>query len=769
MSTYRIHITGVVQGVGFRPFVFQHARENDIKGWVINGSRGVIIQLNAKGEFEARSWLNQLMKKAPALSRIESAQLLEVAPEKYLDFSIRESTNEGLVDLPLTPDFAMCKECREEIDSQTDRRYSYAFITCTHCGPRYSITQKVPYDRPHTTMARFGMCSRCEAEYNDPENRRHFSQTNSCPDCPVELNIYNCFVGDIQPFNYESDKVGYIASAIRSGKIVAVKGIGGYLLMCDAYDDQAVVELRKRKHRPDKPFAVMYPTIDNVVEHYLLSQVEKEALLSPEAPIVLLNAKVSHSLSNKIAPNLDTVGVMLPYAPLLQLIASQTDRPLVATSANLSGSPIIYKDKEAINELSSIADLIMTHNRPILIPQDDSVVRFDQNDQRIILRRSRGIAPNYFGSLPDMSCIDNTLAVGAEMKGAFGLVHHGKIYLSQYLGSMDKYHSQMSFEMVLKHLSGVLGFAPDKLISDQHPGYFGYGWSDEQSQQKSIALSRHQHHEAHFASVLGENDLLDLKDPVLGFIWDGTGLSPEGQIWGSESFLWSNAEMQHIGNIGMVPHISGDQMSVQPRLSALAFTDDPEVLKQVVEPFFTKEEWKLFNQVKQSSRLKTSSMGRLFDAVSCLLTNTERTTYEGQAAMYLEVMARATTNSTEWQLDSGIPFYQQALNHIYKLLRKEVDKSEIARSFHRFLVSWIRSQAFEAHVNHLAFSGGVFQNALLVDMITDQLSDEFELYFNNELSPNDENIAHGQLMLEWIKNSKMEIAEEEVSEDEICK
>lgn len=752
--TYRIHIKGIVQGVGFRPYIYQEAKKRELKGWVVNGSNGVIIEVNAE-EKVAKDWLQNITSNAPKLSKIDSAELKEVEGQHYNEFEINDSIDSGPVDIPLTPDFAMCDECKSEVEDNADRRFDYAFTTCTNCGPRYSITQKVPYDRPTTTMKEFKMCESCSSEYNNPEERRHYSQTNSCPDCGIHLEIYDTTEEIYYPLHRERDKLDFIVSAIQAGQIVAVKGIGGYLLLCDARDDSAVSLLRLRKHRPHKPLAVMYPDITSVGEQYEVSESEAYALESPEAPIVLLHNKRNSHLSEHVAPGLDSVGVMLPYAPILYLIAKKTNTPLVATSGNMSGSPVIYKDEESIKELSSIADWIVTNDREILIPQDDSVIRFGESGQRIILRRSRGYAPNCFGCKPEIKHLDHVLAVGAEMKGSFGLVHSEKMYISQYLGAMNNLNSQESFEKVLSHLSSVLGFEPRKVISDLHPGYFGYGWCEEKSTNNAIIWNQCQHHEAHFASVLGENDLLESQEPVLGFIWDGTGLSPDNQIWGSETFLWKDAEMSHLGNIGQTQHLSGDQMALQPRLSLLSFTDDQGMLEQLAKPFFNEEEWNSFTQVKEKARIKTSSMGRLFDAVSCLLTNTNHNTFEGEAAMLLESLARrAEKSNSGWNLKTDEPFYTQVLMNVYRSMEEECDHAEIAYWFHDFLTQWTQLQAEKTRVKKLAFSGGVFQNALLVDLIIDKLSNEFELYFHKELSPNDENIAHGQLMLELINHSK---------------
>ncbi len=775
MPTYQIHIEGIVQGVGFRPYVYQSALRHGIRGTVQNGANGVVIQFNLESATEAQKWLDELLGNTPPLSRISAAEVRESSPIEFGDFAIIESCEEGSVDTPLTPDFAMCAECRREIDNKEDRRFAYAFITCTQCGPRYSITRKVPYDRPVTTMEPFAMCPSCDAEYHDPTHRRHFSQTNSCPDCAIRLDIYDTREQIYFPFHRDRDKIDFVVSAIQSSQIVAVKGVGGYLLLCDATDDIAVSMLRRNKHRPHKPMAVMYASLDRVSQHFQISKNEGKALSGPEAPIVLLTPKRSCNLSDQVAPDLQSIGVMLPCAPLLYLISQRAGRPLVATSANISGSPIIYDDQQAIKELSHIADWIVSHNREILAPQDDSVVRFTpKHDQRIVLRRSRGFAPNYFGVHPDLQGMDGVLAIGADLKGAIGLVHKKRTYLSQYLGSMDHLDSQQSFAKVLRHLTSVLGFEPKYLLSDEHPGYFGYAWCEEQKSERSLTWNRYQHHQAHLASVLAENEMLITKGPVLGFVWDGTGLSPDQQIWGSETFLWDGSQMHHCNNIGLVPHLSGDQLARQPRLALLAFTDDERAQEKYIKPCFATEEWRSHLQVKAKATILTSSMGRLFDAVSCLLTGTKRNTFEGQAAMYLESLALKGKGRTDegmrWRLTGDASFYRQAMENVFSALEKKIEPSVVAYLFHDMLVQWVAQQAQGAEVQYLAFSGGVFQNALLVDLLIDNLSDKYDLLFHKELAPNDENIAHGQLMLEWIHRTRIAspAVENQVLKNEVC-
>lgn len=753
MPTFKIRIKGIVQGVGFRPYVYQQALADEIRGTVSNGSSGVIIFFNAESQNSASNWLEKLVANAPRLSKINSVQLLEINPKKYDSFEIIASQESGQPDLPVTPDFALCKHCKRDIDTKGDKRYRYAFTTCCHCGPRYSITRKIPYDRPYTTMESFDMCPDCIEEYHNPLDRRHFSQTNSCPECGVELSLFDCSTGEFTGQLSEDEMLKSVRGSILKGQIVAVKGIGGYLLLCDATSDQAVLQLRERKIRPGKPFAVMYPAIEQIRERFDLSAIEVANLAGPEAPIVLLEPKKEIAINPQIAPGLGSIGVMIPYAPLLHLIAQSVNRPLIATSANVSGSTIVYDNEEAIRELGGIADWILMNNRDILVPQDDSVVRFThKKGRRIILRRSRGLAPNYSGPLPKLDSLEGVLATGAEMKGAFAFVRREMLYISQYLGSMNTLHSQNSFEKVLHHLTQLTGFRRNRLLADAHPAYFGNRWMQQTAENENLPSNIYQHHEAHFASVLAENELLDSPDPVLGFIWDGTGLAPGGQIWGSETFLFDRGKMKHLANAGTLPHISGDQMSKQPRISLLAFSAELKGAKKHLEALFTPQEIKIYTKLIEKSRVFTSSMGRLFDAVSCLITGITLNTYEGEAAMRLEAYAREEikehgNNVDDWILKQNYSFAKQAVYYVCLALEKGLRKQQIALNFHNFLVNWIAHQSEQTGNRKLAFSGGVFQNAVLVDLIESRFSEEYELYFHSELSPNDENIAHGQLMM----------------------
>ncbi len=763
MSTFHLHITGRVQGVGFRPTVYNLAKHFHLEGAVSNGNDGVHIYFECDSIEEAQLFEREIVKNKPSRSIIERTALKSTDPRAFDGFSILESDDQCHVDgLKIAPDFALCESCRKELADHSDRRYQYPFITCTQCGPRYSVQSSTPYDRDMTTMSAFRMCAACKAEYNDVDDRRFFSQTNSCKDCGIKLKLR------IASSDIETNGELALQKAIESlkgGQIVAIKGIGGYLLLCDASSDDVVAALRNRKSRPHKPFAVMYPNIATIHRDCHLEERRIEVLNSPEAPILLLNRKNdSNAIAfGAISPGLDTLGVMLPYAPLLQLIAQEFDEALVATSANISGSPILYLDEEAECLLNGIADMVLMHDREITIPQDDSVVAYT-GERHILIRRSRGYAPSYFGALPDYS-EEGWLALGAHMKGSVALACGNLWHVSQYFGSLDSFESQTAYKHTLTHLTQLVDFRTRGILTDSHPGYFVNQLGQEYSDALDVPLIQIQHHEAHFAAVLQENDLLKTDHRIMGVIWDGTGYGTDGHIWGGEFFTYQNDEIERINHLGYVPHLASDKMSREPRIAALAYLSEIPGLEELLRDKFSEEEWRVYKSLIRSNTIKSSSVGRLFDAVACLIGLIDQSTYEGQAAMLLEQSARWCNESD--QVGYKINYSNSKIDtctlfiEMLKDLNEQCPPSIIAFKFHLALVDLIRAVALHYDLQHLAFSGGVFQNALLVQLIDQRLGHEFELYFHKQLSPNDENISFGQLahyhiQLRSLNNLKIE-------------
>ncbi len=760
-NTYHIHFEGIVQGVGFRPFVYRHAVKRGLNGWVNNTNDGVHIHVNAD-EKVANSFFCELKNNLPALAVITGSSIEETRFTAYQNFQIVESKSKVKPTLLLTPDVAMCNDCRNELHNIDNRRYQYPFITCTNCGPRYSIITRLPYDRPNTTMAKFTMCTVCNKEYNNPMERRHFSQTNSCPDCAVEMQL---FENGITAHNFTN--LNLIVEHWKQGKIIAIKGIGGYLLTCDATNSGAIALLRQRKHRPAKPFALMYPDIKSIRKDVFLSTSEEDELKSIYAPVVLLSPKnnpefLSPESLFEINHGLSRVGVMLPYTPLYELLLTEFNKPVVATSGNITNSTIIYQDEKAVLELSKIADVILLNNRDIVIPQDDGVVQFSKKyQQKITLRRSRGKAPTYINS--DLKLPDSTvLATGSMLKSVFGLLNRKNIYISQYLGNTESYDAQLNYEQTFAHFEKLFAPEIEAVVTDKHPGYFSTRFGQLMAEKYHVPLHQIQHHKAHFYSVLGENNLLSSKQKILGVIWDGTGLGEDGNIWGGEFFSYEKGEMSRAHYAGEFSFILADKMVREPRISLLSIARNTDGMEPLVKPKFSEAEWKIYNKLLQKpDNLKSSSMGRLFDAVASLLFGFDVHSFEAEASMQLENKAAGyyynhSVTLNDSYLAETIPdnLFTWLMEKIIQDLNRKIGKAYIAVKFHLTLVDYIIKTARKLHFTNLAFSGGVFQNALLVDLIKLNMSNDFKLFFQNEFSPNDEGIPFGQLMYYTQKKSK---------------
>ena len=748
MITYNIHFKGIVQGVGFRPYVYRTAIHFGVTGFVRNDLSGVLITVSGN-----RNHLNEfydfLWRNIPKEANVISKHLEESDYRAYIDFRIEDShTDTTDVDsLFMTPDFAMCDKCKQELHNPDNRRFQYPFITCTDCGPRYSIVQSLPFDRLNTSMHDFQLCKTCNDEYITPADRRFYSQTNSCKECGIHIELYDANGGIISDQN--SDIIDQVSGLMNDGFIVAVKGIGGFLLLCDATNKEAIVTLRKRKHRPTKPFAVLYPNINSIENDYIVSEAEKELLVSEVAPIVLLNKRenISSIVLEAIAPKLDKIGVFLPYAPLLELILSNFGKPIIATSANVSDSNIIYENEQALSQLSTIADYILVHNRDITMPQDDSLIQLSkETNTKIVLRTGRGLSPVYFS-------IDNNpldaIGYGSLLKSSICLSVNKQIYVSQYLGNTTNFDSQENYKDVGEKLRQLLMIKPKELVCDSHPNYYSTLLAEKQAEFDLIPLMKIQHHKSHFFAVLGEYQLLH--ERVLGVVWDGTGLGEDNHIWGGEFFVYDDYDMERENYFQYTTHILGDKMAKEPRLSALSFFK--EISGTVVESFFTSTEWNLYNNILSQEKLQTSSVGRLFDAVAALLQLSLKQSYEGEAALLLENIACEYRgkhieyyDTYEFAIIGTEITIKQMLSEIIADLCNKESVEKIALKFHFTLVRIVERIAQKNNIGKIAFSGGVFQNALLVDLLKLQLSDNYELFFHQKISPNDENISFGQIV-----------------------
>ena len=753
MDTYHIHINGIVQGVGFRPMVYQLAKEMQLHGYVKNGSDGLHIFINADKNI-ATSFLERIKKEAPEQSVINYLYMQKVEDVGFDNFSIVVEEDLQKKNTHISPDKAICNSCRQELHDNNNRRYRYPFITCTQCGPRYSIIKNLPYERDDTTI-QVAMCDSCHSEYNNVFDKRFFSQTNSCSDCGISLHLTSA--SSLISFN-ESEKILLeINRYIHDGKIIAVKTVGGFLILCDATNGEAIKLLRKRKGRPTKPLAVLYPRIDLVREHFNLNETEEAILKSPESPIVLLypqSEAVTQLDRSVIAPGLNRIGIMLPYNPLLDLIANDFGRPLIATSANISGAPIVWQNVDACDSLFEIADYVVTHDFRIIMPQDDSVVQVSKYaGQRIILRRSRGYAPSYLQYRPKKESA--VISMGAFLKSSFALSVNGNVFVSQFLGSGETYESQQMYKDTLNHWMKLYQAKPDLILSDMHPDYFSHQYAIELAAEYQTGVKLVQHHEAHFAAVLAENDLINTNEPVLGVVWDGTGLGTDGHIWGGEFFKYENNELLRCYHFDYFPTIAGDKLAMEPRIAALCASSDTWPMPGTLKKKFTESEWNNYQALMEQSKIFSSSVGRLFDATASLLDISDKQTYEGEAALYLQALAEKYVEKNGMVMDEsyfkeGAHYYRiptaSLMQGIMMDIQKNKPKDYIAAKFHYSLVCLVGMIAKNIHVEKICFSGGVFQNALLLDWIQQQYSGKYQLYFHHHLSPNDENISFGQLV-----------------------
>jgi hydrogenase maturation protein HypF len=750
--TFEIIISGQVQGVGFRPFVYGLAKQLQLKGSVSNNQDGVLIRINTSEE-KAHEFLLAILSGAPEISFIQNHNVSEIAFSPYEDFQIVPSEKNHQINIPLTPDFAICESCKSEIRDVGNRRFGYAFTTCTNCGPRYSVTTMFPFERPNTTVSEFDMCLKCQTEYTNPEDRRFHSQTNSCSDCGIKLQLVDT---DGREFNETQNNIIKKAAAlIANGSILAIKNTNGYLLCCDANNKQAIQRLREKKRRPSKPFALLYPSIEKIKQDFEVSIPEEKALTSAIAPIVILNPKesISDLELESIAPRLHQLGIMLPSSSLLILLMDELKIPIIATSGNIHSSPIISKKEEAVEKLIGVADYFLHHDLEISFPQDDSVVRFG-GEHQITLRRSRGLAPNYMGNTSMKN--QKVLAMGAHLKSTFTFTPNSHTYVSPYFGNLDSYDVSERFQESITKYTALFETEPEVVLVDSHPQYQSNIIGSQLATNWNAKLVSIQHHKAHFASVLGEHNLFESEEKILGVVWDGTGFGEDNSIWGGEFFSYHKNEMERLTHFEYVDWIAADKMAKEPRLSLLSVL--PETDRHIAKGKFSESEWKIYNKMLEKNSLKTSSVGRLFDAVASLLLNIDSTSYEGEAAMLLENEASNYQDESYINFLSGNAYQviptKTIIKGIHKAIEQGLPTAQIANSFIHTLSLVIINMANQNNYNYVVCSGGVFQNAILVKKLLEMAEKaHVELKFNRILSSNDENISLGQLWYhQYIKN-----------------
>ncbi len=750
-KTFKIQIKGQVQGVGFRPFIFSLAKQYQLKGTVSNNENGVIIFCNTS-KVGVDNFLKALLLNKPEIAIITSYVIDESRYTEFNDFIIVASKTKTQINLPLTPDFAVCESCKTEILDPKNRRFNYPFTTCVQCGPRYAITTKFPFERVHTSLIKFDMCEVCNDEYTNPSDRRFHSQTNSCRACGIQLKLVINF-GETITEN-QADCIDKVVQFISDGKIVAIKNTNGYILCCDAINPEAIKTLRARKIRPNKPFAVMYPFIRMVKADFELTPYEEDALKSRVAPIVILqNTKNTRISTQEIAPNLNQTGVMLPSSSLLHLLMQKIGTPIVATSGNIHGSPIIFEKEETQNQLTDVADYFLHHNLDIQFPQDDSVVKF-VDSQELIFRRSRGLAPNYIDA--KINGEEPVLAMGAHLKSTFTLVPNSQTYVSQYFGNLDNYDVLKRYKNTIENYVDVFQTKPKTILIDKHLQYQSSILGKELVSKWNANLQEIQHHKAHFASVLGEHDKFNSGEKILGVIWDGTGLGDDNQIWGGEFFEYQRNEIQRVAHFEYYNWLAHDKMAKEPRLSLFSLLDNED--RDYIKYKFSKTEWGIYLKMIKTNRLKTSSVGRLFDAVASVLDIVDINTFEAEAAMLLENCAAGYIKNNPIDFLHNDNYTEipstKIIEAILKAYKNGFSKEHLAYSFIYTLAKTIIKMAKAHHIKIVACSGGVFQNSLIINILTQMSKKEkINFKFNRKLSANDENISFGQSMYyQHIKN-----------------
>lgn len=744
-KTFCLQIKGRVQGVGFRPFVYNLAKQLKLNGEVSNNEEGVVIVCNANRK-KLELFLSNLKEKKPEISVISSISYATVTDKEFGSFSIVPSKAGAKINIPLTPDFAVCDDCKSDITNPKNRRYNYAFTSCVNCGPRYAITQKFPFERNHTSMDKFPMCSACQKEYANPKDRRFHSQTNSCPECGIELTLNNSR-GELMTKN-QNNIFSQVEDFLSQGKIIAIKNTNGYLLCCDASNKKAIQNLRQRKQRPNKPFAVLYPSIESVQRDFDINQNEKQLLQSRVAPIVILqnSTKPLQIEAEAIAPTLNQTGVMLPSSALLSLIIQKFKKPIVATSGNMHGSPIIKDEQIAEEQLNGVADYFLHHNLDIEFAQDDSVLKC-VDDFQLIYRRSRGLAPSDVGM--NVNFESSVLAMGAHLKSTFSYLPNNQIYVSQYFGHLDNYEVLNRLEHSILKFEALFDTPPKTILIDAHEQYQSSILGRELAEELSSNVKHIQHHKAHFASVLGEHDLFQSKEKILGVVWDGVGLGDDKMIWGGEFFTYQNREIQRLSHIEYYDWLANDKMAKEPRLALFSLLDQEN--RRLIKDKFTKTEWQVYSKTVENNSLKTSSVGRLFDAVASALELTEINTYEAESAMQLEKYAELFDGGNAIDFLEEIDYTRlpstYVVNRIFSAYKSGMSKERLAFSFIFTLAKSIIKVALLNKIKTIACSGGVFQNAVLVSLVKKMAVDKnLIIKINRKLSPNDENLSFGQLM-----------------------
>ena len=737
MSTrYRISLEGVVQGVGFRPFVKKLADRSCLPGIIFNTAGGVIIEVETDDDEAFSRFVDLIRTQPPPAAKVDRCVHEKLASNVGYDcFRILVSANRDSSFTLISPDLAVCDACLEEIRNPDDRRFGYPFTNCTNCGPRYTITVSTPYDRVNTTMKHFPLCPSCAAEYADPDNRRFHAEPVACGKCGPRLSI----------------DIAEATAALERGEILAIKGLGGFQLACDAFRADVVDRLRSRKRRSRKPFAVMLRDVEAVERYCILDRNENEALRSAAAPIVLLRKRPGCAIPDAVTPGLDYLGVMLPYTPMHHLLFGDSLDCLVMTSGNISEEPIVIGNQEAVEKLSALSDRVVTHDREIFMRVDDSVTRVFEGAPRV-LRRSRGFAP---GAIELGREVGEVLATGPELKNTFCLTKGRYAILSQHLGDMENLETLQFFEETLGNLQSVYQIRPRIIAHDLHPDYLTTRWASERPEPK-LAV---QHHHAHIASCMVENGITG---PVIGVAFDGTGFGTDGQIWGGEFLLCNFLGFERCAHLRYVALPGGDRAARQGWRMAAAYLRDalgPDY-RRLDLPCWAcapSSSWNLIDKLIQKPAITTSSCGRLFDAVSAICGISTESSYEGESAMLLEAAATGEGNrpyefslnleTKPWTIDT-----RQLISQVASDVSSGCSPGNIAGCFHETVASMIETVCTRLRertgVESVCLSGGTFQNLTLLTACVSRLrTNGFQVLLHSRVPPNDGGVSLGQAMI----------------------
>lgn len=752
MKRAEIRITGIVQGIGFRPFIYNLAQKHSIRGWVLNNEKGVFIDAEGDDRNIDR-FIQNIPNMAPPLSRIETFQVNYLEPFGYRLFKIKKSEEADEKFTLISPDVATCDQCLSELFDHKDFRYRYPFINCTLCGPRFTIIKDIPYDRNKTTMDPFTMCQVCQEEYENPTNRRFHAQPNACSSCGPSLHLV-----DRKEEGVPGDPIEQALERLSKGSILAIKGLGGFHLACDARNEEAVSSLMSRKFREDKPFAVMCRDMEEVRKHCEVTLEEESLLSSVERPIVILKRKKDSSIAHSVAPYQDTLGVMLPYSPLHHLLLQGPLKTLVMTSGNVSDEPICYKNEEAFHRLSKIADYFLFHNRDIHMRCDDSVTRVFE-EKPYILRRSRGYVPFPIKlSFP----LEMILACGGELKNTFCLTRDQYAFVSHHIGDLENLETLTSFEEGIEHFKKLFYIEPRAVAYDLHPDYLSTQYGLSISDLPKVGV---QHHHAHIVSCMAENGL---DGDVIGVALDGTGFGTDGSVWGGEVLKVNYRDFDRVAHLKKVPMPGGSKAIKEPWRMGMVYLSDTfgDGIEELKMDLFKRVGFQKWDVLKRAIERKintpsTSSMGRLFDAVSSLLSIRDEVHYEGQAAIELEMVAdkdvgEEYTFQIHQEEGPMVIDLSETIRGIVDDLGRRIPASKISGKFHRTVASLIAEtckiiRAWEG-LNKVVLSGGVFQNMFLLFQVTEGLKKSgFEVHTHHLVPTNDGGISLGQAVITHMR------------------